>query len=217
MRRRLSHQAGEASIGQAVEAAEGGVLGVGRDAAGGEGRGIGEAEMPIRPQDEDRPADARGIEFRERRIAAAGTFVQPVEGAPMAGRHRRAPRANAGEQGIPRLDDVGRDQRPGAQPQRIGIRMRVAVHDAGQHAAALGVEDGGARPRQVADGGVIADRDDAAIQRGQRPGLGARGVHRSDAGVQEDEVGMHHATNRSIWSRSRYQPPTMGRNHGVPV
>jgi hypothetical protein len=39
-------------------------------AAGGEGGAVGEAEMPVGAQDEDRAAVAGGIEFVERRIAA---------------------------------------------------------------------------------------------------------------------------------------------------
>ena len=87
--------------------------------------------------------------------------------------------------------------------------MRMAVHDAGQHAPALGVQDGGARTDMLVDGVVVSERDDAPAERSQGGAFSAGRVHRRDPAAEHDEVGVH-AAILSSRSRSLYQPPTTG-------
>jgi hypothetical protein len=69
----------------------------------------------------------------------------------------------------------------------------------------------------VAHGIAAADRDDAPADGGERLGLASRCIHRRDASIEQNEIGVH-AAALSMWSRSRYQPPTMGRNQfGLPL
>ena len=71
--------------------------------------------------------------------------------------------------------------------------MHVAVDDARRDGGAAQVDELGRAVRELADLGVVADRDDLAVRDGDRGRARARGVERADPPADEREVDACHA------------------------
>ena len=123
---RVAHESRKrAAVRVSIEAAEGRICRVGGDTASSECGGIGETQMTVGAQDENRPVAPCPVEFRERRIATALVLVQPVSEKPLAGTETFADRLDSREQRLAGLDVRGTHVLPAGDPSRVAVGMAV--------------------------------------------------------------------------------------------
>ena len=96
-------------------------------------------------------------------------------------------------------------------------QVAVRVLEAGQHHAALDVDDPRARPGQLRDLRGAADGDDAAVRDRHRLVHAAGSVDRVDDAVREDQVGRHQAAGRRGTSTLRRNSQTTSPRWLVPI
>ena len=190
---RLAHEAGEAAAaGHAIEAAEGRVGGVLSDAAGGKGGGIGQPEVTVGAQDEERPAAACGIELGEARVAPAFALVVAVADEPLPGRESPHPLIDRAEERLLRRHEARAQLPPFEEPDGVGIGVTMGIDDARDSAPTPEVDETRPGADQVVDRGALPHLEDAPVARHEAGGRPVLRIERGDASVHERELGLKH-------------------------